>query len=157
MTKLGGTLSRGLALVSVIGLAACATTSPTTKATAANPVAARPYPKGIQCVWQPELRNGYYNVIDHRHLVIESLAKQHYLLTLQRYCMDLESAINVGFDTHGGQLCAPGDSVITPQDRCPINYLEPVASVAEAKAVIAARAAVQKNKEKQENKPAAGQ
>jgi hypothetical protein len=150
MKKLGGVLSGGLALAAAVSLAACATTTPPSTATssaAAAPVKARPYPEGIKCVWKPELRHGYYTVIDHRHLVVQSPAKKYYLLTLQRYCMDLESSINVGFQTHGSQLCAPGDSVITPKDRCPINYIEPVASVAEAKALVKGRADVKKQQQ----------
>lgn len=159
MQELGRIGSKILAVAAAISLAACATKAPSTTATqpataepASAQMTAKPYPKGIQCVWNPIMRNGYYTVLDNRHVVIESTGKKHYLLTLTRYCNDLDTSWSIAFNSHGNQLCGPGDSVITRNDRCPIQYLEPVANVAAAKALIAARKAAKKAK--QDGQPA---
>lgn len=163
MPELGRIGSKILAVAAAISLVACATKQPEAVATptttaapaiAATPVQAKPYPQGIQCVWHPLLRNGYYTVLDNSHVVIETTGKKYYLLTLARYCMDLDASWQIAFQSHGDQLCAPGDSVITRSDRCMIQYLEPVAGTAQAKALVAARAAAKKPKK--EGAPAGG-
>ncbi len=108
---------------------------------AVPPESVKPYPTGINCVWKPTLRSGYFTQIDDQHLVIEGADKKHYLLTLYNRCFDLDTAIALRIDGHNDQLCAPGDSIVTKRDRCTIEYLEEVPSTSEAKAIVKARAA----------------
>lgn len=104
----------------------------------------KPLPTGINCVWKPTLRSGYFTVIDDQHIVIEGADRKHYLLTLSHRCFDIDTALGLRIDGHGDQLCAPGDAITTRRDRCPIEYLEEVSGESEAKAIVAARAAAAK-------------
>jgi hypothetical protein len=105
---------------------------------------AKPLPTGINCIWKPTLRSGYFTEIDDQHLVLEGADRKYYLLTLSHRCFDLDTAIGLRVDGHGDQLCGPGDAIITRRDRCPIEYLEEVSGAGEAKAIVAARAAAAK-------------
>ena len=96
----------------------------------------KPYPEGINCVWLPNLRSQYYSLIDDRHLVIEATRKKYYLLTLSRRCRDLDTTLDIGLETHGSQLCGPGDSIITDSDRCMIQYLEDVKNYDDAQQIV---------------------
>ena len=100
----------------------------------------KPYPTGINCVWKPSLRSGYFSVLDDQHLLIEGDNRKYYLLTLSHRCFDIDTALGLRIDGHGDQLCGPGDAIMTRRDRCPIEYLEEVSGSAEAKAIVAARA-----------------
>jgi Family of unknown function (DUF6491) len=107
-------------------------------------VTPKPYPNGINCVWRPLLRSGYFTVLDDRHVVVEGDNRKYYLLTLTHGCFDIDTAFKLGITSHGEQLCGPGDSIVTRRDRCPIQYLEEVSSGADAKAIVAARDAAEK-------------
>ncbi|MFZ1990498.1 MAG: DUF6491 family protein [Alphaproteobacteria bacterium] len=111
---------------------------------AVPPSSVKPLPTGINCVWKPFLRSGYFTVIDDQHIVIEADSRKYYLLTLSHRCFDIDTALGLRIDGHGDQLCGPGDSIITRRDRCQIEYLEEVSGDSEAKAIVAARAAAAK-------------
>ncbi|HXZ67747.1 MAG TPA: DUF6491 family protein [Alphaproteobacteria bacterium] len=111
---------------------------------AVPPESVKPLPTGINCVWKPLLRSGYFTVIDDQHIVLEGDNRKYYLLTLSHRCFDIDTAIGLRIDGHGDQLCGPGDSIRTRRDRCPIEYLEEVSGNSEAKAIVAARAAAAK-------------
>jgi hypothetical protein len=123
---------------------------PAARAAAAGAPAAtpRPYPKGITCIWMPNLNSQSYTVIDDRHLVIQAPHGNRYLLTLARRCTELGTTLELRLARHDDQLCAPGDSIVTGRDRCPIQYLEGVASEAEAESLVDARAAAERAKRK---------
>ena len=114
-------------------------------APAASAPTARPYPTGLTCVWMPSLRSQFYTVLDDQHLVIDSAPKGHYLITLARRCFDLDTTLDIGLAAHGDQLCS-GDAILIGRDRCTIQYIEAVASEAEAKEIVAGRKAAEKAK-----------
>lgn len=101
-------------------------------------------PKGITCIWMPTPNAHSYTVIDDRHLVIQAAHGAFYLLTLSRHCTELRTSLQIGLARRDGQLCAPGDSIVSGNDRCPIQYIEGVASEAEAEAVVDGRQAAGK-------------
>ena len=104
-----------------------------------------PPPSGVTCAWLPLLRSQYYSVIDDQHLVIEGSGRRYYLLTLTRRCFDLDTTLDIGLSSHGDQLCT-GDAIIIDRDRCTIGSVESVASEAEAKMLVQARATAEKAK-----------
>ena len=90
------------------------------------------------CIWTPEMRSGYYTVIDDQHLVIEGAGKKYFLVTLFTKCFDLDTTLQLGFKSRADQLCS-GDSIITGRDRCGIWTIEPVPSSDAAKALVDSR------------------
>ena len=109
-----------------------------------------PPPSGITCAWLPPLRSQYYSVIDDQHLVIEGTGHTYYLLTLTRRCFELDTTLDIGLSAHGDQLCT-GDAIVIDHDRCTIGSVESVASEAEAKMLVQARAAAEKAKRQGNN------
>ena len=102
-----------------------------------------PPPDGRSCVWLRKLQSGHTEVIDERHLMIKA-TDAVYLLTLYQRCYDLDTGLVTGFSTHGSDLCAPGDAIVTRSQICQIEYLEAFANRAEAKAAVNARNAAEK-------------
>ena len=136
-----------LALVFAGSIIACCGTALAADAVpkgAVPPESVKPFPTGINCVWKPTLRSGYFTVLDDQHIVIEGDNRKYYLLTLTHRCFDIDMALGLRVDGHGDQICGPGDTIVTKRDRCPIEYLEEVSGESEAKAIVAARAAAAK-------------
>jgi Family of unknown function (DUF6491) len=123
-----------------IGLVGCAAAvqADQTRPASVPPSRVAPAPSGVSCVWRPEIRDGYYNVVDDSHLVIQSIGKKYYLVTLGRRCIDLDTGVALGLESNADELCT-GDSVKTRSDRCVIDSIEAVPGNKEAAALVKAR------------------
>jgi Family of unknown function (DUF6491) len=149
---MAGTLRFGMAALScaaglVMAICAPAFADDNAPASGDQPqLTPRPFPSGINCVWRPQLRSGYFSVIDDSHIVIEGDNRKYYLITLTHRCFDIDTNFQLAFTARGDQLCGPGDSIITKRERCPIQYLEEVGSYSDGKSVVALRDAAAKAK-----------
>jgi hypothetical protein len=107
--------------------------------------AAKPYPKGITCAYVP-ISSGY-GVIDDKHLIVDGIGKQKYLVTLFTRCFNLSTAFAIRFDRRGSDLCT-GDAIVAGRDRCLIQFVEEVASAKEGQDLVKARDAAESERSK---------
>lgn len=142
-------LARVTSLLAAMGSQAFASDAAIPKG-AVPPESVKPYPKGINCIWKPTLRSGYFTQLDDRHIVLQGADRKFYLLTLYTRCFDLDTATGLRIDGHADQLCGPGDAIMTHRDRCAIEYLEEVSGTSEAKSIVTAREAEAKAQHRSE-------
>ncbi len=86
--------------------------------------------------------NGY-SVIDSRHLLLNSGASDHFLVTTRTRCSGMRAGTQIGLSfSDNSRICQPATEFIIPDDgwRCAISTLEEVESEEAARALIEARA-----------------
>ncbi|PWE16606.1 hypothetical protein DDZ18_12630 [Marinicauda salina] len=85
-----------------------------------------------------------YSVIDDRHVLLNSGASRHFLITTSTRCSGLRFGIQIGasFDDNE-RLCPPLVEHLVTDDgwRCPIESIEPVADIDAARELIEQRSA----------------
>lgn len=81
-----------------------------------------------------------FHVIDDRHITVSTGPRHIYLVTLFNRCRQLNWTHKIAIKSHGSWTCSYSkDTLLVDGDRCLIDDIEPVASVAEAEALVAER------------------
>lgn len=108
---------------------------------AAGAIAGPAYGQDSECV---SLRNiNGYSVIDDRHVVLNSGASRHYLITTRTRCSGLSFGAQIATSFgDNARICPPVAEYIIPSDgwRCAIDTIEEVESQEQAEALVAERA-----------------
>lgn len=102
------------------------------------------------CINTRLVRN--FDAITDKHLFVEERSKKYYLITLQSRCFNLQSAHAIAFADSMSITCSKGfgeiiyrDSLSGQLESSRIDTIEPVESKEDAKAIVAARAAVKED------------
>jgi uncharacterized protein DUF6491 len=104
----------------------------------------------LQCIYVKSIRN--FHVIDDKHLTVSTSRTRIYLVSLFDRCRQLNWNHKIAIKSFSSWTCSYSrDTIIAGQDRCTIDNIERVASVAQAEELVAERTG--KNDQEEDEDP----